>query len=289
MKYMGDISIRELCTTWWSKAWIRVIVLALIPIGIIDVCYTLLATELYGVAIEFNPITRFLLANNLWLVWSLMNIVGFSLFCMLAGSYYLHTRNNLQGPNTLWLSLILALRLGLAVYNTTYFYIPFVLTIYPPLWTGLFTFTSTFVVMDKLLTRRVDITRRSIKSYFTVRLSNIQDARLIRTATADAPKLEAPARKKVVKTSVQKSTWVKRGVYITLGLLVAVAMGWVIEVIGVFTGLTSWSERYGWLFFFNELSGRGFLLSIVGILAVMSVSMYFIIRAFETTEDLPYE
>jgi hypothetical protein len=287
MTSLADITIRELCTTWWSKTWIRVIVLLLIPIGIVDVYYTLLATDLYGVAVEFNPITRFFLGNDLWVPWSIMNIVGFSLFCMLAGSYYLHTRSNLEGPNTLWLSLIIALRLGLAIYNITYFYIPFVVTVYPPLWTGVFTFTITFVVMDKLLTRRDDITSRSIKNYFTVRLSNIDDARMIRAAGPGEPKPVEAAIAPAPKSTLQKSVWAKRGVYLVLGVVMILAMGWIIEVIGVLTGLAEWSSRYGAIVFFNELSGRGFLLSMVGVLSVASISMYFIIKAFETTEELP--
>jgi len=287
MTYLRDLTIRELSTTWWSKPWIRTIVLLLIPIGIVDVYYTLLATDRYGVDVEFNPITRFFLGNDLWLPWAIMNIIGFSLFCMLAGSYYLHTRGNLEGPNTLWLSLIIALRLGLAVYNITYFYIPFVVTVYPPLWTGVFTFTITFVAMDKLLTRRDDITQRSIKSYFTVRLSNIEDARMIRAAGPGMQTLEEDAIPPAPKSALQKNVWAKRGVYLVLGVVMILAMGWIVEVIGVVTGLAEWSERYGAFVFFNELSGRGFLLSMVGVLSVASISMYFIIKAFETTEELP--
>jgi len=287
MTYLRDLTIRELSTTWWSKPWIRTIVLLLIPIGIVDVYYTLLATDRYGVDVEFNPITRFFLGNDLWLPWAIMNIIGFSLFCMLAGSYYLHTRGNLEGPNTLWLSLIIALRLGLAVYNITYFYIPFVVTVYPPLWTGVFTFTITFVAMDKLLTRRDDITQHSIKSYFTVRLSNIEDARMIRAAGPGMQTLEEDAIPPAPKSALQKNVWAKRGVYLVLGVVMILAMGWIVEVIGVVTGLAEWSERYGAFVFFNELSGRGFLLSMVGVLSVASISMYFIIKAFETTEELP--
>ena len=287
MTSLADISIRELCTTWWSKTWIRVIVLLLIPIGVVDVYYTLLAIERYGVEVEFNPITRLFLGNDLWLPWAIMNIIGFSLFCMLAGSYYLHTRGNLEGPNTLWLSLIIALRLGLAVYNITYFYVPFVVTVYPPLWTGVFTFTIAFVALDKLLTRRSDITQRSIRSYFTVRLSNIEDARMIRAAGPGEQKPKEAAIPPPPRSTLQRNVWAKRGVYLVLGVVMILAMGWIIEVIGVVTGLAEWSERYGAFVFFNELSGRGFLLSMVGVLSVASISMYFIIKAFETTEELP--
>ncbi|MFW9845481.1 MAG: hypothetical protein ACFFD6_01935 [Candidatus Thorarchaeota archaeon] len=288
MKYMESITTQELITTWWSRAWIRNLVLLLIPIGIVDTVYTLVATERYGIAVEFNPITRIFLSYNLWIPWSIMNIVGFALFCMLAGSYYLMTRDQPAGPNTVWLSLILALRIGLASYNVTYFYIPFLITIYPPLWVGLFTFTLTFILIDKMLTRRDDITRRTIKSFFTVRLSNIHDRRLIRTATANA-KSEEPVKKEVLKTTLQKSVWAKRAAYLTMAVLMIVAMAGSIEVIGVASGLVQWSETAVPFYVFTEFTSRWFLVTVVGIIVFLSFSMYFIVKAFDTPEELPMD
>ncbi|MFX0054565.1 MAG: hypothetical protein ACFFAX_06685 [Promethearchaeota archaeon] len=283
MKYMDSITTQELITTWWSKAWIRNLVLMLIPIGIIDVAYTLAATAEFGVAVEFNPITRFFLSNNLWLPWSIINIVGFALFCMLAGSYYLKSRHEAAGPNTMWLSLVLALRIGLASYNVTYFYVPFLITIYPPLWVGLFTFTVTFIMMDRLLTRRDDITRRSIKSFFTVRISNFQDRKLIRTA-GGGRKATDSVKREVLKTTLQKSVWAKRAAYLTLAVLMIVAMAGSIELIGVSFGLFGWSDAP--YFVFTEFTARVFLLAVVGIMICLSFSMYFIVKAFDTTEEL---
>ncbi len=288
MKYMDSITTQELVTHWWSRAWIRNLVFLLLPIGIIDVAYTLVATATYGIAVEFNPITRFFLSNNLWLPWSIMNIVGFALFCMLAGSYYLKTRDEPAGPNTMWLSLILALRIGLASYNITYFYIPFLVTVYPPLWVGLFTFTITFILMDKLLTRRDDITRRTIKSYFTVRLSNIHDRRLIRNASAGTKPVE-PVKQEILKTTLQKSVWAKRAAYLTMAVLMIVAMAGSIEFIGVFSGLIAWSDRAVPFYVFTEFTSRWFLVTVVGIILFLSFSMYFIVKAFDTPEELPMD
>jgi hypothetical protein len=254
----------------------------------IDVAYTLVATDIYGIAVEFNPITRFFLSNNLWLPWSIMNIVGFALFCMLAGSYYLKTRDEPAGPNTMWLSLILALRIGLASYNVTYFYIPFLVTVYPPLWAGLFTFTIMFILMDKLLTRRDDITRRTIKSFFTVRLSNIHDRRLIRNAGAGT-KLVEPVKQEVLKTTLQKSVWAKRAAYLTMAVLMIVAMAASIEFIGIFSGLVTWSDTAVPFFVFTEFTSRWFLVTVMGIILFLSFSMYFIVKAFDTPEELPMD
>lgn len=285
MKRVEAISTEELITTWWGKPWIRYLVLALLPIGVIDVAYTLAATSLYGIEVEFNPITQFFLSHNLWLPWSIMNIVGFALFCMLAGSFYLKTRDLPAGPNTMWLSLILALRIGLASYNITYFYIPFLITIYPPLWVGIFMSIVTFVLMDKLLTRRDDITKRSIKSFFTVRLSNFHDRKLIKIATAGAKPMK-PVREEVLKTSLQKSVWAKRGVYLTLSVLMIFAMAASIEVIGVFSGLVHWSDANIPYFVFTEFTSRWFLVTLIAIMVFLSFSMYFIVKAFETTEQI---
>ncbi|NHJ13444.1 MAG: hypothetical protein EAX95_07190 [Candidatus Thorarchaeota archaeon] len=285
MKRFESISTQELITTWWRTPWIRYLVLALLPIGVIDVAYTLAATAIYGIEVEFNPITQLFLFNNLWLPWSIMNIVGFALFCMLAGSYYLITRNQPAGPNTMWLSLILALRIGLAAYNVTYFYIPFLVTIYPPLWVGLFMFIITFALMDKLLTRRDDITKRSVKSFFTVRLSNIHDRKLIKTASAGSKPVKV-VKEEVLKTALQKSTWAKRGAYLTLSILMIVAMAGSIEVIGVFSGLINWSDANVPYFVFTEFTSRWFLVTVISIMVFLSFSMYFIIKAFDTTEQM---
>jgi hypothetical protein len=184
----------------------------------------------------------------------------------------------------MWLSVIIALRGGLAAYNITYFYVPFIVTIYPPLWMFLFVFISVFMLMDKLLTRRDDVTWRGFRDFFAVRRSNIDDARLIRSAgglekpTEDQPKL---------KTTIQKSVWAKRSVYLMLSLLMIVALGWVIEFIGIVTGLVNWSEQHGWYFYFDVTAGRYFLVSMLGIIIVISFSMFFIMKAFEVEEEMP--
>lgn len=288
MKRMESITTQDLITTWWSKAWIRYLVLALLPIGVIDVAYTLAATAQYGIAVEFNPITRFFLELNLWLPWSIINIVGFALFCMLAGSYYLKARDEVAEVNTMWLSLIIALRVGLATYNVTYFYIPFLVTVYPPLWTGLFMFIVTFSLMDKLLTRRDDISRRTIKSFFTVRLSNIHDRRLIRAARPREQEAE-PIEQEVLRTSLEKSTWLKRAFFLTMSGLMIFAMAASIEIIGVFSGLIHWSDANIPYFVFTEFTSRWFLATVIVIMLFLSFSMYFIVKAFDTTEQLSIE
>ncbi|MHA2003092.1 MAG: hypothetical protein ACW975_01995 [Candidatus Thorarchaeota archaeon] len=281
---LKSMTIRDLTTLWWSKGWIRALVILLFPIGAIDVVYTLLAIDIYGVAVEFNPITRFFVGNGLWLPWSILNIMGFALFCMLAGSYYLHTRTRLEGPDTLWLSSIIALRVCLAAYNITYFYIPFVLTIYPPLWIGLFTFILVFMTLDRLLTRRDDLTWRGIRDFFAVRRSNIEDARLIRSAGVP-PESKEPVPK--LKTTIQKSVWAKRSVYLLLSMLMVVAMGWVIEFLAIAMGIVTWSEQHGWFFYFDVTAGRFFVVSLLGIIFVLSLSMFFIMKAFSVEEEMP--
>ncbi|RLI55334.1 MAG: hypothetical protein DRO87_09105, partial [Candidatus Thorarchaeota archaeon] len=114
VKNLSTITARELLIGWWAERWVRGIVLTLIPIGIGDSIYTVAMATEYGVEIEFNPITRELLNLGLWLPWAVLNVLGFTFFCMMAGSYYLHTRWRPGGPDTFVFSFIIALRVAMA-------------------------------------------------------------------------------------------------------------------------------------------------------------------------------
>jgi hypothetical protein len=150
---------------------VRFLVVLLFPVGIIDAAFTLATTWELGLEVEFNPIVRYLIAANLWLPWALLDIIGFALFSMLAGSYYLHTRNNPGGPDTTWITLIFALRVSMATYNVTYYYIPFVVAVYPPFWTSILVFALTYFGLGRVLNRRTDISQRGIIQYFRNRIN----------------------------------------------------------------------------------------------------------------------
>ncbi|MFX1266052.1 MAG: hypothetical protein ACFFH0_11770 [Promethearchaeota archaeon] len=296
MKYLDTITPKQLGTLWWSEKWVRILVIMLFPVGIIDATYTIVTTWELGPEVEFNPIARYLIANNLWLPWAMMNILGFAVFSMLAGSYYLHTRENPGGPDTTWISLIISLRVAMATYNVTYYHIPFVIVVYPPMWTGLLAFFLTYVGVGRLLSREGDVSWRGFKRYFKVRADNIRDRRMISTASRYSSQAEDELVEEIPLTTVEttplvpkapvgKIGWTKRVFYVAVAIGAIVMIGWSLEYIGILTGLYTFRERYP-LVFFNQLVGRGFVVSLAMILFLIGVSMYMILKAFETPGEL---
>ena len=297
MKNIKTLQVNELFTKWWTERWVRGIVLLLIPIGIVDTIYTIAISQVYGVQSEFNPITRTLLEAGFWLPWSLLNIGGFMLFCMMAGSYYLHTRWNPGGPDTFWLSFVIALRVGMVGYNVTFLYLPFVVTVYPPFWAALFSFSFTLYSMNKLLKRRHDLSWSQTRYYLTSKVQQYKDTKLIESA--GIPEDESPDtsdwnkevkreikedRSKVEKPFWQK-TWVKRAAYLTGSLLSFVMMGASIQIISELSGLSQWNEQHGPYFILNEFTGPPVMASFVAIIFFMGLSIAFIMNAFSTTQE----
>jgi hypothetical protein len=257
-------------------------VLLLIPVGVIDAAFTLLVTSELGWEIEFNPITKFFLSAGLWPVWALMNIGGFALFSMLAGSYYLHTRKDIRGPDSSWLALIIALRVAMAAYNVTYYFIPFYISLFPPIWVGIFTGILSFVIFDKLLSRPDDFSWRDLKRQVGARIGSIQDARLIKAASKDAPHGEFTGGTSQPTSPVSKTTWLKRGAYLTGAAVAIIMMTMTIEIVGTATGLIAARGEFGAYYVLTDYSGRWFLASLCIILFFIGLSMYMIVRAFDS-------
>jgi len=298
MKNLSTITPRELFTGWWAVRWVRALVLMLIPIGIIDTLYTIGMTEIYGYEVEFNPITRELLAAGYWLPWSFFNIMGFTFFCMMAGSYYLHTRSRPSGPDTFTLSIVIALRIAMVGYNVTFYYLPWVAgMVYPPFWAGGFTFILSLYLMNKLLKRQYDISWSQTKYYFTSRITNYRDAKLI-TSTGVRQRVTTSTKnwnretKHEIAATLPKVTkvwwkraWIKRIAYLGGSLFTFVFMGISLQLISEFTGLSRWSDSHGPFFVLNEVTGPPVMASFLAIIVFISISLVFIFKAFSTTDD----
>ncbi|MFW9804803.1 MAG: hypothetical protein ACFFFC_19260 [Candidatus Thorarchaeota archaeon] len=292
MRHLNSITPRQLCTLWWSTRWVRYLVLSLIPVGVIDAAYTLLTTWELGVEIEFNPVTRFFLYSDLWLAWAIMNVFGFAIFSMMTGSYYLHTRSNPEGPDTSLFSLIIAFRVAVATYNITYYYIPFIVAVYPPFWTSIFMFALTYFGIGRVLNRRTDISQQGIIQYFRNRINNIKDRRLISTAGRHSSDSQTAAPAETQRKSegtlasieelpTQRRSWSKRIGYLTLASLAMVSMLWMLDIVGVVTGLYTFRDQYP-IVFINTLVGRGLVATLIVVLSFIAISMYMIIKAFDT-------
>ena len=300
MKNLSTITPHELFTGWWAERWVRALVLMLIPIGVIDTAYTLAMTTLYGFEVEFNPITRELLAAGFWFPWSLINILGFTFFCMMAGSYYLHTRWRPSGPDTFYLSLVIAFRVAMATYNVTFYYLPFVAgMVYPPFWTGGFSFVLTLFLMNRLLKRKYDISWVQTKYYFKSRLDNYRDAKLISSSGAKKRvttstrnwnkdlKHEVMTSRRKVKVPLWKNAWFKRAGYLFGSGFSFVFMGIVIQIISDVSGLGAWSENRAY-FVLNDFTGPPVMASFVAIMFFVGLSLAFIFKAFNTTQEFEF-
>ncbi|MFX1484097.1 MAG: hypothetical protein ACFFCP_13030 [Promethearchaeota archaeon] len=298
MKDLSTITPRELFTEWWTERWVRALVLILIPIGVVDAAFTLLMTQEYGIEVEFNPITRELLAAGLWLPWSLINILGFTFFCMMAGSYYLHTRLRHEGPDTFYLSLVIAFRVAMTTYNVTFFYIPFVGgMVYPPFWTSSFSFLLTLYLMNKLLKRRYDVSWFQTKYYFKSRLDNRRDAKLISSSGVEKQvtpsdhnwdkelKDEIASSQPKKRVPWFKHVWFKRVAYLFGSAISFLFMGMVIQVISDFSGLSAYGRSHTY-FILNDITGPPIMASFITIIFFTGLSLALIFKAFSTTQEL---
>lgn len=294
MREISTISPVKMATEWWSVRWVRNLVIMLIPVGVVDSVYTIIMANTYGPEIEFNPITRWFLANSLWPLWATINIMGFTFFCMLAGSYYLHTRNHPSGPDTFWLSLIISLRIAMTAYNVTFFYIPIVVTVYLPLWVGLFAFCGSLYLTNNLFRRKQDLSWRDATSIISSKLDNWYDAKLIRDATTGTTQNEdlkstTPKPKSESYTSSfqetrqkNKRVWIKRIVYFAGFPLSLLGMAVTLNIVAVLSNFTNWQNEFTVL---NSLTGPIFIASFLVILFFVGLSMYFLFKTFTIMQE----
>lgn len=289
MREINTISPTKMISLWWTVRWVRSLVFMLIPIGIVDTVFTIGMSIEYGPEIEFNPITRWFFLVGLWPIWAIINTLTYTFFCMLAGSYYLHTRNHPSGPDTFWLSLIISLRIAMTAFNVTFFYIPFVVSVYPPFWVGLFAFSGSLYLTNNLFKRQRDLTWSGAKSLVTSRLDNRYDAKLIKEAKAGMTQNDDIESKNIKNRSeseisgfqevgsVKRHFWIKRLAYFAGFLLSFVGMAVSINIIAILGDFTRWQSD---LPTFNPYTGAIFMTSFVVILFFIGVSMLFLFKSF---------
>lgn len=86
-----------------------------------------------------------------------------------------------------------------------------------------------------------------------------------------------------------KHVWILRLTYIAGALLSLPAMGWTIGVVSELSGLDEWSRVHGPFFILNEVTGPGVMMNFIVILFFIGLCMFFIFRAFSTTEEMPID
>ena len=273
-------------TLWWEERWVRIFVLLLTPIGIIDAVFTMLLFNTLGATYEYNPFVRMALLSEWWIVWFFINAISFIVFIMLAGSYYIHTRNSLVQNRTGLVSALISLRVGLAAHNVIRFY-----GIFPGVLGGILIGIITFIIVDSLLDRTSDVTWQGFKQWWKHRTNRFHDYRLIQKAGKSNRGYENQMDEQTereIGAELQKTTkpdepgvWRKRILYLLGAVALFLIMPYFLVFLSDSTGVSAFSDIYGPLVFWNELSAPAFLLGFISICIFTACIMYLILRSFE--------
>ena len=182
----------------------------------------------------------------------------------------------------------------MVAYNVTFFYIPMVLTVQPPLWVGLFAFCGSLYLTNSLFRRQQDLSWRIATGFVSSRLDDRYDARLIRSATAGVVQinniedrtqnhgsiLETVSFQEVEPMKIR--IWLVRGAYFAGFLLSFVGMSISLNIIATLSDFTRWRWE---LPVFNQFTGPIFMGSFIVILFFIGLSMFFLFRAFTTMQE----
>ncbi|MFO7835772.1 MAG: hypothetical protein R6V83_03885 [Candidatus Thorarchaeota archaeon] len=277
---LANMDLFDMFGLWWDVAWVRYLVLSLIPIGVIDGIYTSLLFAAHGPEHEYNLLVRLAFMNNLGMVWVIVNIVSFAMFAMLAGSYYLHTRENVFGNKTRWLSLLISIRVGGALYN---------IFVYYWIWqAGFLAMLGMFLVcigMNTLLSQDGDVSMERFKRYFRARYDRFHDALLTRGID------QTPEEKVLImneedsnKKTDRANTWPKRTAYMLIAVLVFVSIPFILTEIARLTGALDWTGVFGGTFYWNYISGPTFMIGFIMVIGVVALAVYLMFKAFDTSK-----
>ncbi|MGY5861525.1 MAG: hypothetical protein RTU09_04060 [Candidatus Thorarchaeota archaeon] len=280
-KSFATMTSRQMFSLWWNERWVRTLVLMLTPIGLIDAVYTYLLFHTFGMSYEYNPLVRMALTSDFWFVWFIVNVTSFSVFAMIAGSYYLHTRSSIFDSRVGWLSGIVAFRVGLAIYNVLLFY-----DLAPAFLGGLATTIVTYLVANKLLNRTTDVSWAGFKGYWRAKYDRLHDRFLLRGLSEKSEiEVDTVMTDEEVKPQTGISrVWVKRTAYLVLALMIFFLTPFALGIVAEVTGVGSFTDIYGPLVFWNELSGTGFLVGFGVIIIMIAVIMLLILKAFSVEE-----
>jgi hypothetical protein len=270
------MSVTEMFSLWWKERWVRGLVLALSPIGLVDALFTFLLFQTHGPEFEYNPIVRFALTTDWWFVWVVIDVVSFVFFAMIAGSYYIHTRNSIFGNHTGWLSFLIALRMGVAVFNIGAYY----LDPYPIFW-GFLGGILTYIMVGRLLSRERNMSIAGFKRYWRAKYDRVHDRLITRGLKSEEVEEPEPVTE---STPTSRTVMLKRAGFISMAIVVFVSIPFVLTAVGFVTGGLFWSETFGDSFYWNTVAAQSFLAGFVAVIILISIMMYFIVKAFTTAE-----
>lgn len=276
------MSVTEMFSLWWKERWVRGLVLSLSPIGLVDAVFTFLLFQAHGPELEYNPIVRLALTSDWWFVWILVDVISFIFFAMIAGSYYVHTRTSIFGNRVSWLSLLIGLRVGVVIYNMLSLYLD------PnPFFWALLGGVLTYFGVVRLLRRKKDVTIAGFKRYWRAKYDRVQDRILTRGLNGNEEEEESEIEEQVAEVeslATSRVVMLKRAGYISMVIVVFVSTPFVLTAVGYLTGGIAWEELTGGNVFWNAVASQSFLLGFATVLILISLMMYFILKAFSAVE-----
>jgi len=286
------MTTHQMFTLWWHEPWVRNLVLLLTPVGIIDGVFTILLFNEMGPGFEFNPLVQMALHSEWWIVWFFIDAISFFLFILMAGSYYLHTRNSLVNNRTGLVSGLVALRVALAAHNVIRYF-----GVFPAVFGGFMFGSITFVVMDSLLDRTNDVSWEGFKQWWKHRSDRRHDQQLVKKAKRIERGAESEMDEKIAKEidkEISKSdeikgpriskVWRKRAAYILGAIALFIFMPYFLVFLGEVSGVSAFTDIYGPLVFWNNLSAPAFLIGFISICVFTAGIMYLVLRSFEVEE-----
>ncbi|MFW9962881.1 MAG: hypothetical protein ACFFCX_04925 [Candidatus Sifarchaeia archaeon] len=288
----STMTSQQMFTLWWKEPWVRNLVLLLSPVGIIDATFTVLLFHQIGINFEYNPIVRAALLSEWWIVWFFIDALSFFLFIMMAGSYYLHTRRSMVDNRIGIVSGLVALRVGLAAHNVVRFQ-----GLFPAVFVGLLLGLITFIIVDSLLDRTSDVSWQGFKQWWKHKLDRRHDERLMRKAMKQKRRDETQLNEKIEReidaeitkteepaTPNTQRIWRKRALYILGAVVLFIFMPYFLVFLADLTGVTAFTDIYGPLVFWNQLSAPAFLLGFFSICIFTALIMYLVLKSFEVQE-----
>lgn len=273
------MSVTEMFSLWWKERWVRGLVLALSPIGLVDALFTFLLFQVHGPESEYNPLVKLALTSDWWFVWITVDIVSFVFFAMIAGSYYVHTRRSIFGNQVGWLALLVAVRVGVVVYNILSFY----LNPYPIFWATLGAII-TFSVVRNLLSRESDISVVGFKRYWRAKYDRIQDRLITRGVKREEEEEIEKSTDEPMPPPTSTTVMLKRAGYLSMVVVVFVSIPFVLTFVGFATGGMAWAEEQGGTVFSSTLASQSFLAGFAAVIVLISLMMFFMLKAFTTDE-----
>ncbi len=276
---LSSMSVKELFSAWWSERWVRALVISLSPLGLMDALFTIHLSQKYGVELEYNPMVRLALTSDWWIVWLAVNTVSFSVFAMIIGSYYLHTRGNTFGKGMQWIAALVGFRVGLLFHSIFMYY-----GVSQSIFWGIMSMLLSFFLLDSLLSREKDISWSGFIWFWRAKFNRLHDWKLTRGNVK--PKRTMDSKEQPIEQiSISRGILLRKVGYISLALLIFVSVPFILSIVSVLMGGPSWSKASGSGFYWSEPTGRilvgGFFVTLV----MFSFIMYFMLDAFGASED----